>query len=155
MKGREPVAPPSVEVSYWLVVGRSAQESSWGVDAREIDPALRAVTAAQGPMEFAILETMRVRSLSDARGHTSGRHARVHQVASVSGGKVVADLEFVTEGSRFETRVSMPTGKLLVLGQAGFEPPPGLWPIRANAKRDKSASTLFYVVRATIEGDAG
>jgi hypothetical protein len=155
MKGRKAVAPPSIEITYWLVVGRSAAETSLGAQTGEIEPALEAVARAQGPMEFALLDKMRVRALSDARGHTTGRYARVQQVASVSDGKVVADLDCSTEGSRFETRVAIPPGKLLVLGEAGFEPPPGLWSIRAGAKRDASASTLFYVVRADVEADAG
>jgi hypothetical protein len=156
MKGRAPIAPASVEITYWLVVGRPSATAANDPRTKEVSAALDAVAAAQGPMEFALLEKLQVRTLSDARGHTTGRHARVHQIASVNDGKVVADLDCATSNdSRFETRVAIEPGKLLVLGQAGFEPPPGMWPIRAGARTTTTDSTLFYVVRANIEGDAG
>lgn len=155
MKGRKPVAPPSVEITYWLVVGRTAAEPNPDALPAEIQPALHAVLDAQGPMEFALLETLTVRSLSDASGYAAGRYAHARQVASVTDEKLVADLELSVQGSRFETRVSIPTGKLLVLGQTGFDPPPGLWPIRPGMKQNTGASTLFYIVRANVEGNAG
>jgi len=155
MKGRKPVAPPSVEISYWLLVGRPAPSVDLSGFPAEIEPAVKALVDAQGPMELALLEKLTVRSLSDARGQAAGRYVRAEQIASVSDDKIVADLDLAIQASRFETRVSIPTGKLLVLGQTGFEPPPGLWPIRTGVKKETGPATLFYIVRANIEDNAG
>jgi len=154
MGSSEATAPPTVAITYWLVVGRPASEPDATRLPAVLQPMVDAVLANQGPMELALLETMTLRSLSDATGRAAGRYANANQVASVAGDKIVADISLEALGggpSSFSTRLSLPAGKLLVLGQAGFRPPPELWPKGASGD---DPATLFYVIRADIEEDA-
>jgi hypothetical protein len=154
-EGKPQGAPPSVEMTYWLVVGRPAPKTRVDETIGAIKPALEAVASAQGPMEFRLLERLKVSSLSDSHGRGSGRHATIRQTVSVTGKRAIADLDITLphdkRSSHLETRVAIDPAKLLVLGEAGIEPPAGFWPITGGGGK-RGDSTLYYVVRMNIKG---
>lgn len=152
MAKRKPPQPASAEITYWLVVGRPAPKPSYATDLTRVKSALQAVTSSQGPMEFALLERLRLRTLADHHGRTRGTHADLRQTVSLVGGKVVGDLYISVNGpkgeSKLETRVVLDPSKELVLGEAGYRPPADLWPLRTGTAN--KPSTLFYVIQTRI-----
>jgi len=153
MATRKVPAPASVEVTYWLVVGRPAAKMAIPAELGAVKPSLGTVMKAGGtPMEFALLERLRVRSLADRTGSTQGVYARLRQTVSFVGGRIVGDLDIsVKRGksrSQLETRVVLDESKQLVLGEAGFEPPADLWPLRTGTT--KTRSTIYYVIQTKV-----
>ncbi len=152
MAKRKPPRPASVEVTYWLVVGRPAAKTSSVPELAKVKPALQTITSSQGEMEFALLERLKVRSLADHTGRTRGTHAQLRQTISLVSGKIVGDLNIqVVSGksrSQLETHVALDESKLLVLGEAGYRPPADLWPLRTGTAN--KGSTLFYVIQTRV-----
>ena len=147
MEGRPlPPPPPTVDMSYWFVVAEPAGETVIGPGLQDIAPALEAVARAQGPLRFDKLETARIRSLSDEQGEANGRYTVITQRASVSGDKIIADVEFMVRGGpRLKTRLSMRPDQAMVLGETGFNGEAVQWATQVA----KAPLTLFHVVRAT------
>src|SRR3972149_6538094 len=89
---RSPAAPPTVEITYWLVAGRRTQKYAAGPGLKDVEKVLAAVADADGPMEFTLVERPRLTSLSSERGFAQGQMAEVNQRATVTNGTLVADL---------------------------------------------------------------
>ncbi len=145
-----PAAPPTIELEYWLVAGRPVAERTGDFGPLDhLGNALQIIEQSHGsPMEFSLLESLRLRTLTDGHGFVAGRYARVSQTATLSGGKVVADIECATGPTRFETRVAIDPGQWLILGEVGYDPLPDMW------KKPGPSSTLFLVVEAKVSGQA-
>src|SRR3972149_5762537 len=56
---RSPAAPPTVEITYWLVAGRRTQKYAAGPGLKDVDKVLAAVADADGPMEFTPVDRLR------------------------------------------------------------------------------------------------
>lgn len=135
--------PPTVDMSYWLVTGRSAAKSGeTSADLKEVGTALDAITKVDGPMEFTLLEKVRLASMSDERAEgRSGRVDRFEQVASVSAGKVIADVTIDVVGvPMIRTRVQLTPDQFLVLGESSLDDP------------KNPGARLYYIVRPAVRG---
>lgn len=146
LKARAPAPPPSVEVTYWALLGRPAETTEAPPGANEIAPALKAIVDADGPLKFELLEKQRVRSLSGEDVQVEGREMRVHHVASARGDAVLARVRIRQERlpGAVDTTVQVPAGELVVLGQSGVELP----------GEARGRAHLYYVVRARVSGAA-
>jgi hypothetical protein len=135
-----PAPPPTVELTYWAVAGSPAQATSAPATLDEIKPALDAVTKAEGPRAFTVLEKLRARSLAGEKAQVQGSFVAVNQVASARDGKVTASVEIraIAGGSGIETKVQLDQDALLVLGQAGLD------------AKDEPGRSVYYVVRAHV-----
>jgi hypothetical protein len=142
---KPPEAPPTVNIEYWLVLGKPGKGAAVPDDLAQIAPALQTIGAEDGPQELRLLEHVQQRSLSDNEAEMRGVHVRVRQNATVLSGKVLADISIHSlEGpSGLDTRLELPPGQLMVLGQGGYNGKP------------EDLGTLYYVVRASIQGAGG
>lgn len=137
-----PPAPPSIEMTYWVVTGKRAEKpGDGGVDLKEVATALETITKTDGPMTFELLEKMRLSSMSDEHGF--GRGAKIEkfeQRASMTGDKkIIADLTIDPDGSpEIRTRVQLTPEQFLVLGESADPKTPG--------------ARLYYIVRPSVRG---
>lgn len=151
--------PPvrTAEFDYWIVLAEPA-EAATGVEVvPDIAPALRAITASQGPMAFSLLETMRLSSLLDEGAEADGNRMQARQVVSESDGRLIADLDLsVATGSgdkihrvlctgdtckRLKSRIHLEPDQLLVVGQTG---------VAGEGKAGAVPKTMFYIVRGRL-----
>lgn len=143
-----PEPPPVVELTYWAVTATPdtpAEDAGTPPELGEVAQALDAIAQAEGPRRFALVEKLRVRQTSGSDAGVGGRELRVNQTASERGGEVVADLSLSrNRGGELHTQVSLPVGKLLVLGQAG-----------AVGEDGRSHESLYFIVRAAVVGKTG
>lgn len=136
LEQRGNVPARSVEISYWLVYATPAEHTDVSA-APEIEAALQEIAAAAGPTTFTLFERATLVSMLNSEAKSSGARAEFEQVATAHEGGIVADIDIhlhATNG-RLETRMSVPPGKTVVIGQNGVE---------GDDKR------LFYVVRAEL-----
>jgi hypothetical protein len=137
-----PEAPtPSIEVTYWLVLGFTAKEPDVS-QAPEIADALKAL-GNLGPMRFQPLETLRVASVDGEEAKVDGRFAMIRQTATADAGTIQLKLRVTVLGndhnSNIETTLGLKPGQFAVLGHAGYIP-------RTDATA--AGATLFYIARA-------
>jgi hypothetical protein len=152
--------PPThtVAFDYWVVVGEAAAEAG-GLDIPDVGPALAAIVREQGPMRFTLIEKVQMASLLDETAKVKGDRTEVRQVVTEVGGRLVADLEIITDQGQhaagepfcfggsckdFRTRVHVSPGQLLVIGQTGLARP-----------ADGAARSVFYVVRGRTMAEGG
>jgi len=147
--GKRPAAPPTVELTYWLVAGQPAKTPGHDPSLAEIEPALNAIAKAQGPMRFTRLDRITLLGVTDRYVSTAGRFSQANQTVSVVNGKVLADLSIriPKSNARLETRVKLKPGQLLVLGTVGVEAKD----FAPNLGLKGPGVMLFYVVRASIK----
>ena len=87
-------------------------------------------------------------SVSQEEAQTGGRNVRVHQRATRTGGKIVADVQIHLNENHFQSKVMLEPKQFLVLGQAGYGDRPGnAFPDVANG----TELTLYYVMAADID----
>ncbi len=142
-----PSGPSSIELTYWLVVARPDQAATVGPGLTELTAPLKAVSGAEGGLSFELLDRVSLVVLSDDQGSTSSKHFQVRQRASLSGNRVVANVELDPNGpAKLDTRVALDVDQFLVLGETGYEPQTGGAP---TPKDD--GSRLLYVVRPTLK----
>jgi hypothetical protein len=136
--------PPTVQIEYWLVLGKPGQPQEPTGALKTVAPALQTIESQDGPLELHLLEHLQARSISSDEAQTNGAHVRVRQNATVLGGKILADLSIHSlEGpSALDTRLEIPQGKLIVLGQGNY----------SGKTADEGA--LYYIVRASIQSEA-
>lgn len=145
-----PPPPPTVEIEYWFVVARPAQENTFGPGLKPITPALQAVAEAQGAMRFDKLESTRLSTVNNEKGKADGRYSHVAQRVSVHGQKVIADVRLeLRTGARLETRLTLNPGGFTVLGETGVS----LEKLELEWAMGSGPYTLFYVARATVDND--
>ena len=136
LEQRGNVPARSVAISYWLVYATPAEQTDVSA-APEIEAALQEIAAAAGPTSFTLFERATLVSMLNSEAKSSGARAEFEQVATAHEGGIVADIDILLNGKhgRLETRMSVPPGKTVVIGQNGVE---------GNDAR------LFYVVRAEL-----
>lgn len=143
----KPAPPATVTIEVWVVAGRPAAEGASAPHLAEIAPALDAVTKSQGPIEFRLVEKVSLTSVSGQNGSASGANTQLQVTATALKTSVIADLEIDPAGpSRLNTRVQIANGELVVLGQSGYTPIPGMPYFEERAHPE--GLTLFYIVRA-------
>ncbi len=139
-----PQAPPMVTLTYWALVGHSAETTSKPERLDELEDVLDAIASADGPTEFRLLEKLRVSSLSGERVSVDGSQLRIRrQEASLQDGRVIADLDLqkLSGTGGLATRVSLPPSKILVLGEMGFS---------ERIAQRPTGDSLYLIIRADV-----
>lgn len=154
LNAKHPVPPASVTTESWVVVARPAAKPVPLTPAlAEVAPALDAVTKAQGPLEFALMEKVLTSGLSGGLSRTHGAHVELESQGTVFDDRIVADLRINPPGGAgLSTRVTLPANKLLVIGQSGYSPTPDV-PFWSKDGQAQDMS-LFYVIRVSVAGGA-
>ncbi len=135
--------PASIQLTYWAVIGRPANEGKTPPELQPIAATLEAISKNQGGLQFTPLEVVSLRALSGHSARAEGSELRISQTAAERDGTVVADLEIVRQPARdgphgkIATEVKIQPGQSIVLGQSGYE--------------DKAPASVFYIVRAEVE----
>lgn len=151
-----PAASLTLEMSYWLVAGRSVSETVAGSSTipPELVSALGSVVEALGPMEFALIERVQLASRSDSRATADGSFVTIHQTASLVEGRVVAFLEISSKrgGNRLATEVYLEPDQIVVLAQTNISEPGRMPDFFSDREGSQQPNVLIYVVRATVQG---
>lgn len=150
-------APPAVEMSYWIVLGRPASEAKLPDSASdEVLPALKQLLATQGPMELAFLDQLKLRSSSGDHADVESPRLAITQNVTLVDDKVLADVRLNHQRGhgKVRARTQLETDKLLVLAEAGYEALPGDPFFDASRKGSDPAEpiTAFYILRARVVG---
>lgn len=142
-----PPPPPVVTLTYWVVEGEPAGETSWSDRLDGLGPVLETIAAADGPSRFRLAEKLRLRSLSGERANAEGRAYSIGQRVAARDGGVVAEVDLRPQhgvrGGSIHTRVQIAPEQTLVLGEAGIA--------KGGVVTDASSTTLYLVVRAEVE----
>ena len=147
---KNPIQPNrNFEMRYWLVLGHPAPAASSFPGAADIQPALDEISKSQGPQAFTLLDRFRVDSIGTQDGEASSPRTQITQTVWDSGDieSIAARIKISVwpfdppERSRLDTYVRLKPDQLLVLGEAGYQPP-------KNAPAVPEGTTLYYVVRA-------
>lgn len=150
-----PTPSPTLEMSYWLVAGRSVSETV-AVSSTippELASALGSVVDALGPMEFALIERVQLAARSDSRATVNGSFVTIHQTASLVEGRVVARLEISSSrGNRLATEVYLEPDQMVVLAQTNIGEPGRMPDFFSDREGSQQPNVLIYVVRATVQG---
>jgi hypothetical protein len=147
---------PTVTLDYWVVVGTPSTSATPGAGvSREIGDVVDALQKNQGPMKMAMLERVRLSSQSGSDAMATSPLFDVHETAALHSDKVLANVKL--QGIRgfglLETRVEIPLGQTVVLGQAGIDmkhAPESLDADLAKATENGTAAA-FYIVRASVD----
>ena len=139
MQQHPPTPPPTVKLTYWLVLGKpgGATQATGALSA--VGPALEEIQREDGPQQLTLLEKMENVSITGEQAETRGTNMRVEQTTNMVGGRILAELYFssLRGPSGLRTRLELPPGKLVVLGESGYD-----------TGKDGVAGTLYYVIRA-------
>jgi len=139
-----PEPAPSISITYWIVTGKPAEETSWSPRIDTMGSVFEGIASADGPTEFALLERVDLHSRSGERASTGTRHFWVEQRATSRAGGVLADLDL--KGKRgaasVRTRVDLEPGTTLVLGQSAL---PEIF------AEGPSETSIYFIVRAQVE----
>jgi hypothetical protein len=147
LKKDPPAPPPTVEMEYWMLLGRPAEGPE---DPAAFEPALqpvvKALQAAHGPMELVLAGRVKVASLAGRYAESVGETLRLRQRASPHRGGLLTSLKLApTGGTELETEVMLPPDKVVVLGYAGM----GGRKVQ-TAFPGAETATAFYVVRGGV-----
>jgi hypothetical protein len=116
---------------------------------------LSEISAFQGPMDFALLDRVRLVSSDERTANAYSSLSHIHQRVTATASSVLADVGIGVIGPgapRIETRVNLRPGQYMVLAQGGYE---GDSPFGARKSAPESDLTLLYVVRAEILSSDG
>ena len=155
LRTRPPGPPPTVSLETWIVVARPAPKPALAGLPPELNDVATEIVKSQGPVELVVLEKLVMTSTSGAHARANGALAEVSATSSVVDDQVLADLDIQPGGpSRFSTRVQVPLGRMVVLGQGGYVPVRDSMPFFEN-RSQPAGLTMFYVVRARVHGGEG
>jgi hypothetical protein len=137
---KPPKPAPTLETTYWLVFGTPGQSAAPSPALGEVASALQQIEKADGPTEFTLGEKLTMTQVSGEMAKVQGRDAQVRQSASSNGTVISAELSLERMGQKFETRVNLTPGQILVLGSSGA------------VTREKSLplQTVYVLMRAGI-----
>lgn len=162
--GSEVKPPPSIALSYWLIVaapGPSPQAEQCGSKGLrclrggpDLVKAVEAVDATQGPgagpTHYTLLEHLSIRSMDSERAELNGAASQIEQRASVAGGKIVADLSvrvMAQQAPGVRTRLQFSPDQTVILGQMAFREPRG----GESSPDDNAKGMLLFVTRGKVE----
>ncbi len=155
-------APVPVTLNYWIVVGSPAgtvnanSVQRHGMDGydvlgpddlNDVAPALAEIAGSVGPIEFSLVERLRLSSMGGDRARVMGRRVQIGQYATTLSGHIVADLEIGIRGFQLSTQVKLKPDQFVVLGQTGYDGDAVAWLQHV----DPVAQTLYYVIEAKLE----
>jgi hypothetical protein len=146
IRSAAPSRSPVVGISYWMVEGRPAAETTYPNRLTSVVPALEGIASVDGPTAFQLDEKIVLRSMSGDHATASGRNYHVAQRSSERGDEVYAEIQIQGHGRRtpsIQLGVRLTPGELLVLGQTG---------IRDAGGDEDSGITLYYIVQAETLG---
>lgn len=149
--GPLPPPPAAIRLRYWLVLGRPAAQPSGLERTAEAAPAMEAVMSATGPLELRLLDRVELISLENEHAAAEGRRSEISQLAARAENGVFADLRIGTR-ARLDTRVLLEPGKLVVLGQVGYDERESaeLFGDAPETAAATQGATLFHVVQAEL-----
>ena len=133
------VAPARVETTFWIVVGKRDGKGELPPGLVEIKAALDEVAKTQGPMQFRLLELLKLATLSGETGSVRGESGVVKQEMTATNGSVLARFALNAGPKSVDTSVQMKPGQTLVLAQTGWK-----------EKEGDEEATLLFVVRADV-----
>ncbi len=139
----KPVKPPgTLRLAYWAVLGAPNKGDPAPLEEalKEVAPALAEVEKTDGRQTFSLLEKLSSSALSGERAWLSGRDVNVYQYASIEQGVVVAEVKVERPrlGQRYEARVQLKAGQLVVLASAGS----------ASKEPNEAGRTVYFLLRA-------
>lgn len=146
-------AVPTLEFTYWLILGRPTGTVPPLTVAREVRPSLEALDEVLGPMEYVLLERIQLSAKSGTSASTQGAFTSIAQYASVASGKIVADLRINPPTSaEMRTEVNLEPDQIVILAQSGLPRGRDLPDLFSTPRSgDNGASdVLLYVVRASL-----
>jgi hypothetical protein len=136
-----PPAQPSIDATYWLVLGWPGKDAPLPDRLGEIAPALKTL-GNLGAMRFELLERAELVALDGQQAIARGQNVQVEQTASRDGAVFQLRVKIGADGdapARIETTVTVKPGQFAVFGQSGFVP--------RGAVLVEPKPTLFYVIR--------
>jgi len=154
----EPVAPQrAISIRYWIMIARSTAEPGDPVrvaseilrEAKALQPVLKELTGAMGPMEFSLLEQLRLSSIDgNIPAKIRGRKFNIEQRVLNENGIAFADLRLGSHGTHgilhsLDTRVRLESGKFVVLGQSAYNSRDGGLP---QGWSPSDEPLLFFVI---------
>lgn len=147
--GPVPPPPAAVRLRYWLVLGRPAAQPAGLERLGEAAPAMEAVMGATGPLDVRLLDRVELISLENKHGMAQGRRSEITQRVARTENGFFADLRIGTR-ARLDTRVLLEPGKLVVLGQVGYDEREAaeIFGEAPDAATAAQGATLFHVVQA-------
>lgn len=135
-----PVAEPGVQVSYWVIEGRTADEAVQAEQfSSNLAPVLAGITHEYGPTTFHLVDRLDVTSSVNAHGEAEGHASAVEQEIQQIGDVLLAAFTLRAAGSHIKTRLRLRSGETALVGQVGHESP------------GNEAARLFYIARATLQ----
>jgi hypothetical protein len=138
LSAQPPKPAATIETSYWLVLATPGHSAPHPAALSEVASALQQIEHADGPMEFALGEKLSMSQISGESARVIGRDADVRQTISARGDGVSAEMSIAHHGQKFESRVNLKSGQLLVLGSAG------------STAKDEAQRSLYVLMRASI-----
>lgn len=142
-----PGPTPTIKLEAWFVRGSTVAGAS-DATLSEVQPALAAITEAQGISRFQLIEKLTIHARAGHEGDVTGAHAvmRVEPTLRRLGKEQAAvysklSLWLNRNGARLNAEMEMKPGELLVLGQSAYA---------ADAAASSENQTLYYIVRATL-----
>ena len=142
-----PGPTPTIKLEAWFVRGSNASGASDGTLA-EVQPALTAITEAQGISQFQLIEKLTIHARAGHEGDVQGARAAMRAEPTLRRlGKEQAavfsklSLWLNRSGARLNAEMEMKPGELLVLGQSAYAP---------DGAPTSDNQMLYYIVRATL-----
>jgi hypothetical protein len=140
-----PAAEPTIDLHYWLVVGRPASAPSPAPpDAKEIEGALAEIQRTSGPQTFSGFQKVDLATLNTVSGTIEAENLKINQHAVETGDGVVASIriDMVRNPGRLDTMVHLAPEQVVVLAST-----------RPQAGDAGDGATLYYLVRAAPRAD--
>lgn len=137
-----PPAQPSIDATYWLVLGWPGKDAAIPERLGEIAPALKTL-GKLGPMRFELLERVELAAIDGDTAHARGESVGIEQTAARDGAVFQLRIKADAQGesvAHIETTVTVKPGQFAVFGQSGFVP--------KGAALVEPRPTLFYLIRA-------
>lgn len=155
-KAKEP--PAALAIRYWVLLARpTAGQPSVAANLQDdptVKTAIDEIVAAQGPMEFALLEGLRLGVVEGQEALIRGRRVSVDQkVTRTTEGGSLAEIEIGISGAQgrpnsLRTWARLDPGKIVVLGQAAFNPSGVTLPAGWGGRDD---ITVYFVIASERE----
>jgi hypothetical protein len=140
-----PAAEPTIDLHYWLVVGRPAPTpSAVPPDAKEIEGALAEIQRTNGPQSFTGFQHVDLATLNTMSGNIEDLNLKISQHAVQTEDGVVASvkIDLVKNPGRLDTMVHLVPDQVVVLAST-----------RPQAADAGDGATLYYLLRVAPRAD--
>jgi len=140
-----PAVEPTIDLHYWLLVGRPAPTPSVAPpDAKEIEGALAEIQRTSGPQTFTGFQRVDLATLNTMSGRIEAENLKINQHAVQTEDGVVASIkiDLVKNPGRLDTMVHLVPDQVVVLAST-----------RPQAGDAGDGATLYYLVRVAPRAD--